>query len=163
MGGLIFFMVIGLWLVLCVALARHIPVWLGVKRFGWVLSVLLVPLLLMLPVIDEVIGKQQFANLCEKRTFLDKSDASKARHIHRVAPPYTRLPGFWIPIEMRTVKYIDDETNEVILRDDDYHTNGGWLLGGSYIFGMEKYCRSRPEEIEKMQRLEKLIQQGKKS
>jgi hypothetical protein len=163
MGALIFFVAIGLWLVLCIALARHIPIWLGVKRVGWAWGLLLFPILVVAPVIDEVIGKQQFASLCEKRIFLDNSDAIKARNIHRVTPPYTKLPGFWIPIEMRTVKYVDDETNQVILSNDDYHTKGGWLFGNSYIFGMEKYCLNRPEEIEQMRRLEQLIEQGKKS
>lgn len=162
MGGLIFLLVVGLWLALCLYLAHHIPGWLRIKRFGWILSMLLFPLLVVSPVVDEVIGKQQFAKLCETHMYYESQDMFKAKRIRVDSPPYRRLSGYWIPIEGRTIKYIDDETNQVILSYDDFHTDGGRLLGSSHIFGMEKYCLSSRDQIEKMRHLEKLIQDGVK-
>ena len=67
MGGLIFLLVIGLWGAVCIYLALNIPRWLGIRRFGWILGLLLFPVLFVAPVIDEVIGMRQFEQLCKER------------------------------------------------------------------------------------------------
>ena len=164
MGGLIFLGVIGLWLVLCFYLALKIPRWFDARRFGWAFTGIFFPTLLVAPVIDEVIGKQQFAKLCEKRTFFLSPEATAVMRARELRKPDQELPGYWIPIQMSSIEYIDADTGRVFYSHEGFHTDGGWLLGGSYIFGMQQSCR-RPDlvEIEKALKLNQLLEAGKQS
>jgi len=65
MIGLLFLAVIGLWGVIAVTLAIKIPTWLGVKRYRLGFSLVLAPLVFLLPVGDEVIAYPQLKAMCE--------------------------------------------------------------------------------------------------
>lgn len=138
MIGILFFGCIGLWVALCVYLARRIPKWLGVERHARSISVASFLLLLIVPFIDEIVGMRQFEKLCDERTAITVSpDAETVKRGKSVMSAETVLPGFFIKIKSYKVSYIDLDTGKVFLTYDYFSTSGGRvaglaLMGGSH-------------------------------
>ena len=74
MIGLLFLGVGLLWLGFTVYLSIKVPRWLGLKNAtSWLLRLLLVPLLLVGPFVDEIVGMGQFERLCTEQTEIHTS------------------------------------------------------------------------------------------
>lgn len=137
MGGLIALLVIALWLALCVYLARRIPHWLGMQRLRRVATVVLVPVLLVLPVMDEVIGGFQFRALCrENAVFKVDAEKIKGKTIGIVIEPLNKnVDNTIVRIYYSHHSYRDIETQEELASFNDYTADGGWffrsLAGGN--------------------------------
>jgi hypothetical protein len=163
MIGLMFLGVFALWIWFAVYLGLKIPKWLGWKWRG-LISALLIPLFIVTPIVDEVIGKKQFAKLCEKTSFNITNDANLVKRAVAAKAIIKDLSGYWLPIQQNTYQYFDKDTGRVFFSYVSFHTDGGWLFGRSYIFGTEKFCDGKTiTEIEKKLNLKQLLEQGEKS
>lgn len=164
MGGLIFLLVIGLWLALCIYLARKIPRWLGMRRFGWILALLLFPVLLAAPVVDEVIGMRQFEQLCKERAVMHVSpEASQVKRAQHPNLAIANLPGYWIKIESQPISYIDIDTGKPFVTYEGLHTKGGRVAGIALMGGTHSCWPKDASEVLKRLNIDKLLKEGQPS
>lgn len=86
--------------------------------------------LVILPIADEIIGRWQFNRLCEREAVVWlSSDWENIKRASKSEIPFKSLHGYFIPIELQQIEYVDLERNQVFLSFKAFHTNGGLLLG----------------------------------
>ena len=118
------------WLVVAVALALWIPSRLGMERFGWVVSLLLFPAILVAPIADEWIGSRQFKALCEREAVVTLSpDWENVKRAKAIDDPDIYLNEYAMPIKKRVVNYIDMDSGKVFAKYNYFYTYGGFLMG----------------------------------
>lgn len=141
MIGLMFLGAALLWLVLVVFLALKIPKWLGLKRTGWMLSLVLLVIGSIGPFVDHWVGMKQFERLCANaRTSIQVSpDIGKVMRAKTNLPKYIDLPGYFVNIQMVRSEYIDIDTNRPFLSYETYFTPGG-KVGGLVMLGSNYSC-----------------------
>ena len=127
----------GLILLAALAVLIALLIWLSglvTKRLpipaGWkvLLRVVIVVGAFPLTVADEIIGKQQFENLCRVNG-IERADLSIARG-KRVVSEYgvrKSVQRTVLPIWEFDVLFRNVENNEVLIRYKNYHAMGGWL------------------------------------
>lgn len=65
MIALIGLILVALWLVVAVVISKPISTWLGKTKYGGIASLLVFPMVLVAPMVDEIIGRWQFNQLCK--------------------------------------------------------------------------------------------------
>ena len=167
MIGLLFLSLAILWLALVVYLTIKIPRWCGVVRHVALLRLLLFPLLLVGPFVDEIVGMRQFEKLCEERALLIVSaDAELVKRAKVTHSDLQELPGYWIGISASRSSYIDIDTGKVFMTFDDFATHGGLFGGATYLGGLRWCGAQRDRQFEALAKrinLQKLLDAGYKS
>lgn len=136
MIGILFLFAIGLWIALCVYLARKIPKWLGIERYTRSASVISFLLVLIIPFVDEIVGMRQFEKLCEEQTAITVSPiAASVKRAKRIYSPEVNVPGYLIDIVLSTATYVDLDTNQVFLTYKHFSTRGGRVAGLALMGG----------------------------
>ncbi len=165
MIGLAFLGVAILWLALTIYLTIKIPRWLGlVNRTSWLLRLLLVPLMLVGPFIDEIVGMRQFEELCKERAVVKVS--SNAAEVLRATRkrdgnlPMLELPGYWIKIQSQREGFIDVDTGKTFLSYEILHTRGGRIVGMALMGGEHSCSPPIPNAMNSLD-IDKLLKQGK--
>ena len=99
---------IAIWLVVVIALIVWIP---RVVGEGWprtVARLILFPVLLVLPIVDEWIGRMQFKELCEREAVVNLSgEWENVRKAEGPIEEVENLDNYIIPMEIIHQKYID--------------------------------------------------------
>ena len=145
MIGLMFLSLAILWIALVVYLTIKIPRWCGVVRHAWLLRLLLVPLLLVGPFVDHIVGMRQFEKLCEERALLIVSaDAELVKRARVTFSDLQELPGYWIDVSTVRTSYVDVDTGKVFMTFDDFATHGGIFGGAKYLGGL-RWCAAHRE------------------
>lgn len=163
MIGILFLIVMVFWFVVSVALSRKIPRWLGVTKYGAVISVLLFPVVLAAPVADEIIGRWQFSRLCEREAVVTLSqDWEKVKRARRVSLPRSDVAGALIPIYSQGSEYVDVDTGKIFMTHPHFYTYGGLLFGrlGLGLGGSTSCLPKNAQAIEKMINFYELLKQG---
>ena len=139
MIGLMFFGIIGLWLLLTAYLTVKVPRWLGLKGpVKWLVRLLLVPILVVGPFVDHIIGMRQFEKLCAEEGRLQISPAAaKTKRAEKMIEDYVPLKGYAIRIEQMVIRVVDMDTGEQIAQYKYFSTPGGVVgklpqLGGKF-------------------------------
>ena len=168
MIGLMFLGVALLWLGLTVYLTVKVPRWLGLKRYAsWLLRLLLVPLLLVGPFVDEIVGMGQFEKLSQERAVLHV--ATNADQVNRAKVAHSdlrELTGYWINISTGKSEYIDIDTGMVFMSFDDYTTTGGRIAGLALLGGSHWCDAQRSSQFKALANrinIQKLLDEGRKS
>ena len=92
--------------------------------------VVVFPILLLVPVADELIGKQQFETLC-KRYAVQVVDAPSAMNAHVISvggSSERNAEGTAIPVRVQPWIYKDTTTGKVVVSYHTLHAEGGWLI-----------------------------------
>ena len=161
MIGLIFYGAITLWVFIALNLGHKIPKWFKLKP-AW--SWLFVPLVFFAPVMDEVIGRWQFNQLCEKEAVIWLSpDWKDVQAVRDVEHPFTKSSWTFIPIQIQTEEMVDATTGQPFMSYSALHTRGGLLLGtfGQSLGAPTSCWPKNLHEIYKMIDIDTLIQKGK--
>lgn len=139
MIGLMFLGLALLWLGLTVYLTIKVPRWLGLKNHAsWLLRLLLVPLLLVGPFGDHIVGMRQFQKLCNEQTGLQiYSGAANAKRGTMRSVDIDDLKGFAIRINQQKREILDLDTLEVIARYNYFSTRGGKVVSSAHLFGID--------------------------
>jgi len=136
------FLLIGVliaWLAVAIALARAFTrgIKAGTKRAA--VGIVAFALLLPLPVVDEIIGGFQLRAFCREGA-VARYDEEKLRgrtvrmrlepnpDVPSVMQTPTRRVGAFIPIEERTIDYLDVESGQVLLSYKAFRAKGGVLI-----------------------------------
>lgn len=130
MTGLFLLLVFIIWLIILFWTVRLIT-----KKFsqcwwgGW-LRVLLLIGLLPLPLVDEIMAKPQFEQLCKENSTVQMDrEKAKGKMVHLDFPlPQEYVQGTWIPIHIQHWRYVDVTTGEVVIGFNLLHATGGWLM-----------------------------------
>lgn len=118
------------WLAVVIAVTR----WTSQRFKSWFMKgvcvVVVFPLLLVAPLADELIGKQQFESLCGRYAVqvIDEPHALNRRvvYVPRGADQYAE--GTAVRIRIDPWIYRDAETNQVLVSYHTLHAEGGWLI-----------------------------------
>lgn len=133
------------WLTVAIALCLKIPRWLGVVTFRTLCSVMLFPVLLALPLADELLGSWQFGRLCATDAVVKVGpDADKVKRARREPETRRELEGYLIPIRTWDGEIVDVDTGKVFMTTRSLFTSGGWVrrqLNGPQ--GQETSCHPR--------------------
>lgn len=100
--------------------------------------------LLLLPFVDEIVGRVQFKQECKKVQGYTVYDAIKGTQLAKRGgwpPPTVQVPAF-IPITKRTSRLIDVKDGTVVMTFDTLSTPGGWVMRAGLNLGNESYCNS---------------------
>ena len=164
MGGLIFFGILGGWLFLSFYLPVKIPGWLGIKRYGGLVTIVLIPLMLGSMFIDEVIGMRQFEQLCKERAVVWVSpEAGQVKRAKKVELPESLISGYWIQIESWQIRYLDADTNKPFFSYETLITKGGRIASIALMGGVHACKPKNLIETYKQLDIDKLSDEGKKS
>ncbi len=92
--------------------------------------------LLVLPLVDELIGMQQFDALCEGGATLKiDADAAKGKTVRLVINPSNEiLPGQMLVTYHTHMSFRDVGTNQEIASFSTYVVKGGWLIRALGLF-----------------------------
>ena len=160
---LMFLVGFGLWLTAAVMLCKRIPRWLGVTKHGAVISVLLFPVVLALPVADDLIGRWQFYRLCDREAVVTLSpEAARVTRARQLPDSRHEFEGYLIPIHSWGGEIIDVDTGKVFMQSKSLFTNGGFLQRNSYgLNGQATSCHpNNIQAIQKQLNLFELLKQG---
>ena len=162
MIGLLLLISLGLWIGASVMLSKRIPRWLGIKKHQTTISVLLFPLVLVVPVTDDLIGRWQFYRLCEKEAVLTLSpEWERVKRATRRPSGIGYFDGYLIPFTSTRSEFIDMDTERVFLTTRSMHTPGGFLKRHLYGLGGLTSCHPDDEtKIFAQIKLRALLKQG---
>lgn len=163
MIGLLFLAGISLWLAIAVMLSKKIPVWIGVSKHKTATTVLIFPVLFVLPMADEIIGRWQFSRLCEREAVVTLNpDWEKVKGARLVSQPRREVSGTLIQIYSEPSKYVDVATGTAFMTYPYFYTHGGMLLGrlGLGLGGLTSCHPKNAQAIQKMINFYELLKQG---
>ena len=130
MTGILLLFFAAVWFALAVAMAYAFAWKIKNSLLRSVVAVTVFGVLLVLPVIDELIGKQQFESLCKKYAIvkIDEQHARDRRVLSTLRKEDQFAEGTAVPIRIDPYTYRDAETDEVIVSYHTLHADGGWLI-----------------------------------
>lgn len=135
MSGLLFLIVIGLWLVIAITLGIKIPKWLGMKRDGHALAVapVVAVLIFVAPVADEIIAWPQIRALCGDLSPLGYASGMDERkaygrtiYYRDIYTPISVFPSS-VHVDRHDGIYFDARSNEPILAYHGYTPRKAFL------------------------------------
>jgi hypothetical protein len=167
MIGLMFFGAIGLWFVFAIYLGRKLPTWLKLKP-AW--SWLFVPLVFLMPVIDEVIALPQAYALCKRAEDAFWYDPSAKGKTRMKEGAYLRNER--IKVGLNIVAHVEEygiklaQTGAVVAKWTTVRFSPGFLnfpagsSGGSMplLLPWEPECPSRLTQWPKIDAMKKELQ-----
>lgn len=166
MIALMFLAAIAVWLVVVIFLCKWIPRWLGILRLTKAAQFILFSIFLVLPFSDELIGRWQFKELCERESVVYLSDDwQKVKWVKNISPAYSKdLNGYLVRIKEREFKYQNIETGKILFQYSVFYNYGGFLMDrmGLRLSGAPPDCWPKDEQqIRKKINLQQLLDQGK--
>jgi len=137
--------------------------WLGVKNAIGRLAIgfLLIAILLAAPFVDEIVGMQQFEELCAKRAVIwVDSGAGSVKRGTRGETKFVDLSGNWIHITAQKVTYLNKDTGKTFVSYEILHTSGGRIAKFFLLGGKHSCSPSVPNALNTLE-IDKLISEGK--
>ncbi len=139
MAGLLFLAVAGAWLLLAAKIAALLTERWRKQSKRMLLAPLAFAVVFPLPLLDEIIGGFQFRALCQEGA-VPRYEENKLRgrtvrmrlephpEVPRVMQTPTRAVRAFIPINERSIDWLDVETGEILLSYKAYTAKGGVLI-----------------------------------
>jgi hypothetical protein len=127
MTGLFLLSAAAVWLVLAAAMAYAFTSRLKNMLLRSVAALASFGVLLPLPLVDELIGKQQFESLCKKYA-IDEEHAPNARVVSVGGHSDWYAADTAVRIRIQPWIYQDTTTQKVVVSYHTLHAKGGWLI-----------------------------------
>jgi len=146
MGGLILLFVLLIWLTIVVLLVRFITKKIPARWWKLPFSVGVFIVLLALPLLDEIIGREQFKQLCEKNAVIQadpKITTGKKAYLAKTSR--VEIENSWVPIFLKEWNFIDVSTGNTIVRYYTLKASGGWFSRSITEGGMPIIFKSNCE------------------
>ncbi len=129
MGGLILFLVIGLWIVLVAWLSKVVASRIPAAQWRLPVGLLAFVVLLPLPVLDELVGGRQFERLCQENSTIQVNRATAVgRTVYLAKTPPVVINGTWIEVVLKPVRFVDATTGETVVSYNELTAKGGRFL-----------------------------------
>nr|WP_320011996.1 hypothetical protein [uncultured Desulfobulbus sp.] len=84
--------------------------------------------LLPLIFIDEIVGKYQFEELCRENSEVYIAPDSRGRTVYLADTPVEIIHGTWVAMVLRTKRFVDVNTGELVVRCKSARAQGGWFM-----------------------------------
>lgn len=129
MTGLFLLAVVAIWLAIAAFLTRILTR--KVSRAAWrlPLGVVLFCALAVLPLIDEIVGGQQFSALCESQPNIEPAFAqAKGMTLRRYIKQYVPVSGTVLRVYESTEELADPKNWRTVVVFKFYRSEGGWLI-----------------------------------
>ena len=128
MTGLLSLFAAAIWLLIVVAVARFVSFLLPRNGWRWPVVLTVCAVMIVLPVLDEIIGRRQFAALCEANSGFDVDrDRAAGKTVFEAPAEFTQTGDTLLPVYSRPSDFIDAETGERVLGFREFAAHGGWL------------------------------------
>jgi hypothetical protein len=129
MTGILLLFVGALWLIVAYSLAMLITRVLPATGWRVLVGALLFLALLPLPLIDEIVGKRQFEQLCRENSTVHVDRAKAAgRTVYLADLPHIEIRGTWVRVVSQPWRYLDAKTGEVIVSYNMLQAEGGRFI-----------------------------------
>lgn len=127
MLGIFVLLVSVLWIAIAAGLAGFISVKLVRGRWRAAVAVLLFLLIVPSPLIDEIVARRQFHQLCAHSEFqVDRSRAA-GKTVYLAGVPDEDVHGTWVRVVRQPTRFVDATTGEVVIAYDRLVAAGGQL------------------------------------
>jgi hypothetical protein len=128
LGGIIFFGILIIWLVISLKLARILVNRLNPKRARTFVLIALSLLVFITPVADEIIGGFQFGVVClQERKIIYNEESIRNRSLLYSSSERTSVTSIFVPIEKKVTDWKDADTGRVVMQQVEFFAKGGWL------------------------------------
>lgn len=128
MSGLILSAVAFVWFLVVLGLTIVIGSFTPRKTWRAPLLVVLFLGLLVLPFIDEWIGKLQFERLCrDNAEFQVNRERAAGRTVYLAPATDAKVSGTWVPILLEPRRFVDAATGEQVISYNRITASGGWF------------------------------------
>lgn len=128
MSGLYLLLVATVWLALIVATAYAITSRIRDAISRVVAMLALTGLLLPLPLVDELVGKRQFEQLCKDNSTIHLNRATAVgKTVYFVPQLSVDVKGTWVRVVLRPHKFVDVVTGETVVSYNELMASGGRL------------------------------------
>jgi hypothetical protein len=148
MAGILLVTLVAIWLAFAVWASGRISEKSAAIRWKLPLRGLVLAGLTVLPVADEVLGRFQFAELCEKYTAIQISEMRTAgRTVYLADLPDVRVTDGLLPITSKPWHFVDVDTRTTLVSYNTLMADGGWLARtlhlsqGDVPLTFHGYCR----------------------
>lgn len=129
MTGLLLFGVAVLWLAVAGSIAAFVFRKLPGQIWRAPISALLFLALVPLPLIDEIVGKIQFEQLCRENSTIQVDRAKAAgKTVYLVVQPSVEVPGTWVRVVLQPWRFVDLNSGETIVSYNTLQAVGGVFI-----------------------------------
>jgi hypothetical protein len=129
MTGILLLLVAGFWLIAAYWLAKLITRILPSSGWRVLVGALIFLALLPLPLMDEIVGKRQFEQLCQENStiLVDRAKAA-GKTVYLADLPDSDVKGTWVRVVVQPWNFLDAKTGEVVIRYNTLQAVGGWFI-----------------------------------
>lgn len=136
MIGLYLLLVIAAWIGIAVLFSRWLTSRIRFNVARWFATLIAFGVLLPLPLIDEIVGRQQFEQLCKENAEIKIDRATAAgRTVYLDVQQQLDVPGTWVRVVMQPMRFVDVATREPIVSYNELRASGGVLV---HLFGFSE-------------------------
>jgi hypothetical protein len=134
MTGLLLLVVIGVWFAITNEISKIIAAKLPDRWWRKLIRLFILTVLLLLPLLDEIVGGQQFRALCEANSTIQIDRAkAKGKTVYLLDLPDIQIKSIWVPVRIQEWRYVDAMTGEPVVSYNVLHATGGWLIRALHI------------------------------
>ncbi len=141
MSGILLLIVAALWLLIAFFLAKAIAHVLPKVWWAYVLRVVVFLALLPLPLIDEIVGKSQFEQLCRENSTIQLDRAKTAgKTVYLADQPSIEAKGTWVSVVIQPWRYVDATTGETVVSYNTLQAGRRFFLTHFGTLTFNGYC-----------------------
>jgi hypothetical protein len=131
MGGLIMLMVAFIWLGIVVLIARFIATYIRNLNLQLLVQGLIIVVLTPLPLVDEILGKREFEQLCLENKTISVDKVTAVGRVVYLDFKHENIKSKWLKIRLVNWRYLDATTNELVLGYKEFEAERTWLRGNA--------------------------------
>lgn len=129
MTGIFLIAVAVAWLIAVVVVTRWVARRFNSLTMKVVSWMILVPTLMTAPLVDELIGKRQFEQLCkDNATIHVDRETAVGKTVYFVPQPAVEVKGTWVRVVLKLRRFVDATTGETVVTYNELMADGGWLV-----------------------------------
>lgn len=133
MGGLTVLFIVLVWFLIVLFSALFIANQMRNLRRKMVVMGVIMLSLLPLPLIDEILGKREFEQLCRQYSTVQiNRETARGRTVYLEKVQREQLTGYWLPIRLDRWRYIDSISGDLVLSSVELHASRNWFQGERY-------------------------------
>lgn len=146
MSGLFLLFIAIVWLIIVLLITVFVAKRMSKTVWQLLVSLVLFLTLLPLPLMDEIMGKRQFEQLCHENSVIhvDRKTAI-GRTVYLKNVPNENIPSIWMSIRKERWQFVDVNNDELVLSYNILHATRNWfrLSESGYPFTFEGYCEPK--------------------
>lgn len=129
MSGIYLLFVAVIWVLVVILLSKTIAKKLPSVTWRIPIAIVIFVVLFPLPLIDEIIGGRQFAQLCKDNSTIQVDRVTAVgRTVYFAPQPNLEIKGTWVRVVLRPQRFVDVTTGETVLSYNELIAAGGQFI-----------------------------------